>query len=70
LDSIKDIENEPIYKAFKDAGLNPGGGGLKNWLPFAYVPRDTPLIFVGEKYMYYSKRPYFGDAFKAAPSPK
>jgi hypothetical protein len=58
LESVDKLEDDPLYKAFTDAGLNPSAGSLKNWFPFAKIPRDIPLIFVGEKPIPVIKFPY------------
>ena len=61
LEQVGNIQEEPLFKAFSDAGLTPGTGSLKNWLPFMNIPRDVPIVFVGEKYISFSKPPFFGE---------
>jgi hypothetical protein len=52
MDEVGNLEEEPLYKAFKDARLTPSAASLKNFFPAAMdIPRDLPLIFVEEKYM-------------------
>ena len=54
------VENQPLQKALTDAGLSPSSGNLKYMMPDLPIPRDIPIIFVGEKYlMPGEKRPYF-----------
>jgi hypothetical protein len=58
-DFEEELAKDPLYKAFKDAGLNPSWGNLQAFFPFMDIPRNVPLIFVGEKYPYYAKLPTF-----------
>jgi hypothetical protein len=58
-DFDQQLTKDPLYKAFKDAGLNPSWGNLKNVFPVMNIPRDVPMIFVGEKNMYFVTPPTF-----------
>jgi hypothetical protein len=64
LEKVGNVEEEPLYRAFKDARLVAGAGSLKNWFPFMNIPRDIPIVFVGEKYLF---RPPTDDATAALP---
>jgi hypothetical protein len=53
------VEKQALTKALFDAGLNPGSGNLKYMLPELPMPRDTPVIFVGEKYPFPVPKPIY-----------
>jgi hypothetical protein len=58
-DFDQQLTKDPLCKAFKDAGLNPRWGNMKNVFPDMNIPRDVPMIFVGEKNMYFVTPPTF-----------
>jgi hypothetical protein len=64
LERIGNLEDDPLHKAFTNAGLSPSSVSLKDVL-FGNIRRDIPLIFVGEKPLSFAKPPYFGE-----PAPK
>jgi hypothetical protein len=53
-----DLFNDPLVKALRDAGLNPGAlhHNPPEWSP---VRTDIRVIFVGEKFPLFSSFPYF-----------
>jgi hypothetical protein len=59
VDFDKQLKQEPLYKSFKDAGLNTLWCNLQSLLPSMNIPRTVPLIFVGEKGLYFVKPPTF-----------
>jgi hypothetical protein len=64
LEQVGDLTKEPLYKAFTDAGLDPGAGSLISWFPFMNIPRDVPIVFIGEKPML-MQLPYMGETAPA-----
>jgi hypothetical protein len=53
-------ESDPLFKAFTAAGIPPSRGGMSGMTFPAGVPRDVPLIFVGEKNIMRAGAAYFG----------
>jgi hypothetical protein len=66
LEQVGRLIDEPLYKAFTEADLTPSVGSLKNFFPFMNIPRDVPIISVGEKFIPVMKFPYTGES----PTPK
>jgi hypothetical protein len=64
MEKVEELINDHLYIAFKNAGLMPAFGNLAGFLPFANIPRDVPLIFVGEKSLFGMQMPYAGDTAK------
>jgi hypothetical protein len=61
-------DKDPLIEAFKKADLYGGDLDLGNF-GFPDVPKDIPLIMVGDKPLQFAKPPYFGPPAKAAPAP-
>jgi hypothetical protein len=59
-------EDEPIFNALSDAKLNPGWANGDNFLPALGIPTDTPLVIVGDRYVWFDKKPYIAAAPGAA----
>jgi hypothetical protein len=57
LPAAADIVNDPLVKALRDAGLNPGTG-RHNPPELSPVRTDIRVIFVGEKFPLLSAFPY------------
>jgi len=58
-ETVTDRTNHPLVKTFREIGLYGGDGSLAGYMD-PDIPKDVPLILIGEKYVMFDKLPYMG----------